>query len=240
MRLIQESHLEDSYWQCILMDTIRQLQINCTGSGTMKVKWNACYAIGNLMQNPVLFTNKARPSDWLNIVIPDLCRLMVYPPNFKVRINAAAALAAVPLQRSVIEDHLTQIWPSLLEALEQTDHMTDYAEYQHRDNLVDQVLIFAFIIFGFNIFTTHQLCITIANFISLLTVPDLPNVAGMLQRYDSIGSKWKRVVSRILPDKSAPLLNATRHLNELELSVAANSQRTALTEIRQCFVPLLI
>lgn len=107
----------------------------------MKNKWNACYAIGNLMHNPVLFTDKARPTEWLNIVIPPLCRLIVTHPNFKVRINAAAALAAVPLQRSVVDDHFVPIWKALLEALEQSDHMTDYAEYQHRDNLVDQVHI---------------------------------------------------------------------------------------------------
>lgn len=121
------------------MNTIEQLENNCSGSGNMKVKWNACYAIGNFMRNPVLFTNKARPTDWLNMVIPSLCRLIVSHPNFKVRINAAAALAAVPLQRSVIQDHFTTVWNALLEALEQSDHMTDYAEYQHRDNLVDQV-----------------------------------------------------------------------------------------------------
>lgn len=139
LRLIREPHLDNDFWQHTTLDAIDQLGKNCLAPGSMKVKWNACYAIGNLMRNPALFTAKAKPAEWLQSIMPTLCRLIVSHPNFKVRINAASALAAVPAQRSIVNEHYSGVWTALLEALEQSDHMTDYAEYQHRDNLVDQV-----------------------------------------------------------------------------------------------------
>lgn len=243
LRLIRESHLSQPHWPRICFETIEQLQTSCLGAGNMKVKWNACYAIGNFMQNPVLFTSPARPAEWLNMVMPALCRLVVTHPYFKVRINAATALAAVPAQRTVIQEHYFAVWKALLEALEQSDHMADYAEYQHRDNLVDQV---AFIVNTnkngqITVHSNHQLCLTIAHFVCMANVADLANIANIVQRFDSIPTKWKRVISRILPDRAAPLLSATRHLKELETAAATvESQRGALATLQHCFVPLTI
>lgn len=58
--------------------------------------------------------------------------------NFKVRINAASALA-VPTNEQFLQNHLAYIWSSLLEALERSDEITDFNEYQHRDHLTEQV-----------------------------------------------------------------------------------------------------
>lgn len=125
-------------WQDICMQSIHQLHHYCISAGNMKVKWNACYAIGNFMRNPVMFLMELRNFDWQSFVIPTLCKIIVDFPNFKVRINAAAALA-VPETREYLGNYYLIIWSALLEALEQSDHITDFNEYQHRDNLVDQV-----------------------------------------------------------------------------------------------------
>lgn len=125
-------------WQDICMQSIHQLHHYCISAGNMKVKWNACYAIGNFMRNPVMFSMELRNFDWQSFVIPTLCKIIVDFPNFKVRINAAAALA-VPETREYLGNYYLIIWSALLEALEQSDHITDFNEYQHRDNLVDQV-----------------------------------------------------------------------------------------------------
>lgn len=141
LRLIRGSHLAHTYWQDLCKAAIVQLRDSVAGSGNMKVKWNACYALGNCMHNAVFFEAPfVIASNWRALVMPTLCKLIVDYPNFKVRINAAAALA-VPAQRSCLGEHYAAIWPALLAALEQSDQIADYNEYQHRDNLVDQVHI---------------------------------------------------------------------------------------------------
>lgn len=60
--------------------------------------------------------------------------------NFKVRINGAAALA-VPAERSHYGRFYLSVWSSLSLALYQANNLTDFNEYNHRDNLLDQVRI---------------------------------------------------------------------------------------------------
>lgn len=64
--------------------------------------------------------------------------LVVNFRNFKVRINAALAFS-VPAKRSHYNEYYFPIWKSLLNALDNSQHMEDYNEFKHRDNLVDQV-----------------------------------------------------------------------------------------------------
>lgn len=58
--------------------------------------------------------------------------------NFKVRINGAAALA-VPSKRSHYGHFYLSVWSALSVALYQANQLTDFNEYNHRDNLLDQV-----------------------------------------------------------------------------------------------------
>lgn len=58
--------------------------------------------------------------------------------NFKVRINGAAALA-VPSQRAHYGRFYLTVWSALSVALYQANQLTDFNEYNHRDNLLDQV-----------------------------------------------------------------------------------------------------
>lgn len=55
-----------------------------------------------------------------------------------MRINAASALA-VPTNQTFLQNHFAYIWSSLLEALNRSDEITDFNEYQHRDHLTEQV-----------------------------------------------------------------------------------------------------
>lgn len=127
-------------WQTLCMKSFTYLQQSTISTGKMKVKWNACYSIGNCMKNPIIFsdTSSANNFNWQNIVYPSLTKLIKNCSNFKVRINAAIALG-VPSKREHYEKYFHVIWTALLEALQQSDHMIDYNEYQHRDNLVEQV-----------------------------------------------------------------------------------------------------
>lgn len=68
----------------------------------------------------------------------DLCLVIIHNPNFKVRINAAAALG-IPKNEKFLQNYFAHIWSSLLEALDRSDAIADFNEYQHRDHLTEQV-----------------------------------------------------------------------------------------------------
>lgn len=67
-----------------------------------------------------------------------LSEVIVKCANFKVRINGAAALA-IPTKRLHYGKYFFNLWHSLSIALYQANHLTDFNEYNHRDNLLDQV-----------------------------------------------------------------------------------------------------
>lgn len=64
--------------------------------------------------------------------------LVVNFRNFKVRINAALALA-VPEKRTHYGHSYFDIWNALLNSLDNTQNIEDFSEFKHRDNLIDQV-----------------------------------------------------------------------------------------------------
>lgn len=68
-----------------------------------------------------------------------MCDIIVNCTNFKVRINGATALA-VPKTRLHYGKNYNEVWNSLLVGLYQANCLTDYNEYNHRDNLLDQVI----------------------------------------------------------------------------------------------------
>lgn len=142
LRLITDEHLRIVKWQTICMEAITRLiqQAQLPDSGAnMKVKWNACYAIGNFMKNPIVFKCNCSGFNWQTLVFNALCDIIVKCSNFKVRINGVAALA-VPVERSHYGHYFIQIWTAMLAALQQSNHLTDFNEYNHRDKLLDQVI----------------------------------------------------------------------------------------------------
>lgn len=66
-----------------------------------------------------------------------------------MRINGAAALA-VPSKRSHYGQFYLNVWNALSVALYQANQLTDFNEYNHRDNLLDQVGDFYYFFFQKN------------------------------------------------------------------------------------------
>lgn len=215
LRLIGPAQLEHIFWQDTCSKAIQLLRDACIGGGNMKVKWNACYALGNCMHNAHFFGAAfIAHNNWRSLVLPTLCKLIVDYPNFKVRINAAAALA-VPNSRIWLAEHFVPVWSALLAALEQSDRITDYNEYQHRDNLV------------------NQLCVSLASYVQMAGVDDFAAMAAQLSLFDTVAAKWTRVTNRILPERTTALLAATRHLQEM---LASDETNGALQALCVCFV----
>lgn len=74
-----------------------------------------------------------------------LTDLVIGFKNLKVRINAALALAS-PSSRNHYGRFFIPVWIALLKALEHSQHVDDFNEYKHRDNLIEQVSITKFVI----------------------------------------------------------------------------------------------
>ncbi|XAR71521.1 hypothetical protein NMG60_11028837 [Bertholletia excelsa] len=67
-----------------------QAFLSCVATGNVKVQWNVCHALCNLFLNETL---KLGDMDWAPSVFSILLLLLRDSPNYKIRIQAAAALA---------------------------------------------------------------------------------------------------------------------------------------------------
>ncbi|XP_017136587.1 HEAT repeat-containing protein 6 [Drosophila miranda] len=178
-------------------------------AGGAKVKWNACYAIGSLVKHRAFFSGNAGLGD---LLFPSLCQLIVQHANFKVRINATAVLQQVE-QRADFGFHFTLVWRSLLEALERSNALDSFEEYNHRDGL------------------QQQLCLAIVHLLALALPIDLPACHEDLEhRVDVVVPNWRRVAYRMIPEQSAPLFTCSPLL-EQRLHSTAITQRPALNFI---------
>ncbi|XP_034666305.1 HEAT repeat-containing protein 6 [Drosophila subobscura] len=178
-------------------------------AGGAKVKWNACYAIGSLVKHREFFSGSAGLGD---LLFPSLCQLIVQHANFKVRINATAVLLQVE-QRADFDSHFALVWRSLLEALERSNALDSFEEYNHRDGL------------------QQQLCLAIVHLLALALPNDLPACqADLGQRVDMVVPNWRRVAYRMIPEQSAPLFTCSQLLDQ-RLHSAAVMQRPALNFI---------
>ncbi|KAM0015636.1 putative armadillo-like helical protein [Helianthus debilis subsp. tardiflorus] len=80
---------EDSSW----LERMVQAFLSCVTTGNVKVRWNVCHALSNLFLNETL---KLQDTDWASSVFSILLLLLRDSSNFKIRIQAAAALATPP------------------------------------------------------------------------------------------------------------------------------------------------
>jgi len=133
--------------------------------------------------------------------------------NFKVRINAALALSC-PSNRDLYGPHFYIIWTSLLKALENTQNVDDFSEYNHRDHLVEQI------------------CLTMGHLTTLLTPNDLVHIQdNTLFHLDLLKLQMHRVLERLVPEKSTVLLSAATHLNGLILIKDLNNEQKQTIKI---------
>ncbi|XP_037727779.1 HEAT repeat-containing protein 6 [Drosophila subpulchrella] len=186
-----------------LLDCVRS-------SGTAKVKWNACHAIGNLVKHRAFLAS----SHLAGILFPALSQLVVQHTNFKVRTNAAGVLLQV-VHREDLGSHLPLVWRSLLEGLERSNALDSFEEYNHRDAL------------------QQQLCLAIAHLLTLAISSDLPAMRESLEedRLEQVRATWRRVAYRVVPEQSAPLFTCSPLLEQRLQAEVTTQQRCALAFI---------
>ncbi|XP_068187351.1 HEAT repeat-containing protein 6 [Antennarius striatus] len=133
LHFLRQSQLSRSAFQRPLEDAVRALVTTIQSDAIMKVRWNACYALGNVFRNQALSLDSAL---WARDAFSSLCHVVTSCTNFKVRIKAAAALA-VPKHRSCYGDteQFIHVWHSLVTALEKSEDTNDYLECRYSVSL---------------------------------------------------------------------------------------------------------
>ncbi|KAG5900627.1 hypothetical protein JTB14_005905 [Gonioctena quinquepunctata] len=198
---------------------------NSTTGMNMKVRWNACYAVGNALKNSSLYQNYSdhtidNSKGWQESVFKVLTELVVSFRNFKVRINAALALSS-PSQREHYGKFYMPVWCALLKALENSQNMDDFSEYKHRDHLVEQV------------------CISLGHLTTLLQTDDLMQLQETIQLYfDIFKTHTHKVLERLVPEKSTTLFSASYALTHFSTQNDLTSeQRSVMKCLTNIFVP---
>ncbi|KAM9333583.1 HEAT repeat-containing protein 6 [Pholidichthys leucotaenia] len=133
LHFLRQCQMTRPTFQHPLEDAVRALVKTVQSEATMKVRWNACYALGNAFRNPALPLASA---PWSDEAFSALCHVVTSCKNFKVRIKSAAALA-VPAQRDYYggTERFSCVWHSLAIALENSEDTNDFLEYRYSASL---------------------------------------------------------------------------------------------------------
>ncbi|XP_041438906.1 HEAT repeat-containing protein 6 isoform X1 [Xenopus laevis] len=146
---------------------IQALVSTVLGDGTMKVKWNACYALGNVFKNTALPLGKAT---WTAAAYNALTTVVKACKNFKVRIKSAMALS-IPFSREQYgsTEQYCDIWNALVTALQKSEDTEDFLEFKYSASLREQI------------------CQALIHLLSLASQEDLPRIRKtLLEKGDSI------------------------------------------------------
>ncbi|XP_050301710.1 HEAT repeat-containing protein 6 [Anthonomus grandis grandis] len=217
LQLVDDILLEKECFKDASSQAMNSLIQASTVGFNMKVRWNACYALANVLKNEHLYS-KLDAFTWQQSVFTKLTELVVTFKNFKVRINAALALSA-PTKREHYGQCFESVWTGMLQALENSHNIDDFTEYKHRDHLVEQI------------------CLCLGHLTTLITREDLSHLDGTLSLYlDTFKMHMRKVIERLVPEKSTDLFAASCTLSKLEADVRLGvNERTVLDRLKSVF-----
>ncbi|XP_026761719.2 HEAT repeat-containing protein 6 [Galleria mellonella] len=217
LRLINNEHLVRSPQIKTLCETALERLLHCACKvSNMKVRWNACYAMGNAMKNEHLFTCF---NGWQRQVFSSLCSLAQECKNLKVRINAALALRA-PTSRVQYGQQFAAVWSAVMAAMDSAANVDDFTEYQHKDNLIE------------------QLCVTLAHMCCLLTKSDLTEILDPLVFHHECAKTLYTQLCHKLPPENASclkILQAAKYVT-VDLTANCNTQQQSLGMLQDIFI----
>ncbi|XP_059171734.1 HEAT repeat-containing protein 6-like isoform X2 [Physella acuta] len=214
------SHLfQKPEMEAALLCAVRGLVKNMS-SGTMKVRWNSCYAASNAFQNAQLPIEKP----WVSDILNTLSKVVQNSLNFKVRINAALGLSA-PQNRQAYGSRETfcNAWISLVNALESAENINDFAEYKYKNSL------------------TEHLCGAVLRLTSVILLSDLSSLAQSVQLK---GHSFRTYMEKYLllnikkAHSNIPSVETVKaHLERLHFEATSDEQRRCLQGLLQACVP---
>ncbi|KAI9096255.1 armadillo-type protein [Phlyctochytrium arcticum] len=127
-----------------LCKEVTTVVVKSVESGSVKTRWNACHAIGNMLKTPAFPIGSA---SWTKSIYAALADAVLRCKNFKVRISAATALSS-PLAIAQFgrgpteqQENLTMTLEALLTAAQNIDRLDEaaFGEYKYREQLQEQL-----------------------------------------------------------------------------------------------------
>ncbi|XP_070572306.1 HEAT repeat-containing protein 6-like isoform X2 [Ptychodera flava] len=221
LRFLKPSTLAKSGFMPLVEQSVQAL-VKTVKGGTMKVRWNACYAVGNMFKNSDLPVGSA---PWTAAVYDALLAVVTDCKNFKVRINAGLALA-IPTSREKFGDvsQYCKIWKCLVDALEASEKVTDFSEFKYRENLRD------------------QLCSTLSHLACYVAVDDFQSLSCVIKdRVDKLKEYFdqhhQNVQEATTPDamKLQVISDAETYLRKMDDSGLSKETDKTLSDLRWIF-----
>ncbi|KAK4370005.1 hypothetical protein RND71_009480 [Anisodus tanguticus] len=169
-RSLHNTSLENFKW----LEKMVQAFISCVTTGNVKVQWNVCYSLSNLFSNPTL---KLENMVWASSVFSILLLLLRDSSNFKIRIQAAAALA-VP---ATLNDYGRSFF-SVLQGVQHVVESLSSDEISSPSNLKYRLAL------------EKQLTSTMLHLLGLTSKTDDRHVHEFLMKKSSFFEEWFKLV----------------------------------------------
>ncbi|NXN34727.1 HEAT6 protein, partial [Rhinoptilus africanus] len=137
LHFLQPYHIANPRFREAIEESLQALISTVQSEATMKVRWNACYALGNVFKNPALPLGEA---PWTTQAYNALSSVVKSCKNFKVRIKSAMALS-IPSKRECYgsTEQFCQIWSALVVALQKSEDTEDFLEFKYSASLRTQI-----------------------------------------------------------------------------------------------------
>ncbi|KAL2639351.1 hypothetical protein AAZX31_06G172400 [Glycine max] len=154
LMVCQQNCASDSLQDLNRLERIVHAFISCITTGNVKVQWNVCHALGNLFLNETL---RLQDMDWTPVVFGVLLQLLRNSSNFKIRIQAAAALA-VPMSMQDYGLSFSEIVQSVEHVMENIDddQISGPSNFKYRVSLQKQLTLTMLHILRFTSSTNDQ------------------------------------------------------------------------------------
>ncbi|NWW88106.1 HEAT6 protein, partial [Rhynochetos jubatus] len=137
LHFLQLCHVANPRFREAIEESLQVLISAVQSEAPMKVRWNACYALGNVFKNPALPLGEA---PWTTQAYSALSSVVKSCKNFKVRIKSAMALS-IPSKRECYgsTEQFRQIWSALVVALQKSEDTEDFLEFKYSASLRMQI-----------------------------------------------------------------------------------------------------
>uniref|UniRef100_A0A8C2UA23 HEAT repeat-containing protein 6 n=1 Tax=Coturnix japonica TaxID=93934 RepID=A0A8C2UA23_COTJA len=193
LHFLQPCHVAHPRFREAIEESLQALVSTVESEATMKVRWNACYALGNVFKNSALPLGEAA---WTTQAYGALSSVVKSCKNFKVRIKSAMALS-IPSRRECYghTEQFCHVWSALVEALQKSEDTEDFLEFKYSASL------------------RTQICQALLHLLSLATNTDLPLI------WETIKANGDAIKSYVVQYMKSGLTSPPRRLQINKKSV---------------------
>uniref|UniRef100_A0A663EJ00 HEAT repeat-containing protein 6 n=1 Tax=Aquila chrysaetos chrysaetos TaxID=223781 RepID=A0A663EJ00_AQUCH len=127
LHFLQPYHIANPRFREAIEESLQALISTVQSEATMKVRWNACYALGNVFKNPALPLGEA---PWTTQAYSALSSV----------VKSSMALS-IPSKRECYgsTEQFCQIWSALVIALQKSEDTEDFLEFKYSASLRTQI-----------------------------------------------------------------------------------------------------